>query len=317
VEKVMITGGAGFIGHCLVERYLQEGFKVTVIDDLSNYNKNFTLINKDSGTLSNHNFSFYRKDIADRKEVLDIFKHENVHSCIHLAAKISVAESVKNPWNTIDVNIRGTLNVLEACSINNVNSFVFGSSAAVYGEPGQLPIKESHLLDPLSPYGASKVAGEALVSTYRNLKKIKNPSSLRFFNVFGKGQTPQYAGVITKFTERLSQRLPPIIYGDGNQTRDFISVNDVVSAIMLAAKLNDEDNNANNMVYNIATGRPIRIKDLARLMIKMFKLDIDPIFVETKKGDIVNSYADITKTKEQLRFVATEKINSISLSIPK
>jgi UDP-glucose 4-epimerase len=307
----MITGGAGFIGHSLVERYLQEGLKVTIIDNLSNYNNNFTLVNKNSFTFSNHNFSFYRYDIADRKEVSDIFRHEKVDSCIHLAAKVSVPESVENPWNTIDVNVKGTLNVLEACSINKVNSFVFASSAAVYGEPKKLPINESHILDPLSPYGASKVAGEVLVSTYRNLKKIKNASCLRFFNVFGKGQTPQYAGVITKFTERLSQGLPPIIYGDGDQTRDFVSVNDVVSAIILAAKLNDEDNNnsANKMAYNIATGRPMRIKDLARVMIKMFRLDFDPIFLETKKEDIVNSYADITKSKEQLGFVAAEDIN--------
>ncbi len=167
--------------------------------------------------------------------------------------------------------LMGPLTVLEACTKNNVNNFVFASSAAVYGEPKNWPISESHILSPLSPYGASKVAGEALVSCYRNLNQIQNTLSLRFFNIYGKGQSPQYAGVITKFTERLSQRLPPIIYGDGNQTRDFISVNDVVNAILLAAKLNDEDNsnNASNMTLNIATGRPIRIKDLARLMIKI------------------------------------------------
>ena len=155
-------------------------------------------------------------------------------------------------------------------------------------------------MSPLSPYGASKVAGETMVSCYRNLNQIQNTLSLRFFNIYGKGQTPQYAGVITKFTERLSQRLPPIIYGDGNQTRDFISVNDVVNAILFASKLNDEDNsnNASNMALNIATGRPIRIKDLARLMIKIFRSDLDPIFLEAKKEDIVNNYADLTKSKE-------------------
>ena len=200
--------------------------------------------------------------------------------------------------------LMGRLTLLEACSKNNVNNFVFASSAAVYGEPKNWPISESHILNPLSPYGASKVAGEALVSCYRNLNQIQNTLSLRFFNIYGKGQSPQYAGVITKFTERLSQRLPPIIYGDGNQTRDFISVNDVVNAILLAAKLNDEDNsnNASNMTLNIATGRPIRIKDLARLMIKIFRSDLDPIFLEAKKEDIVNNYADITKSKEQLGF---------------
>jgi UDP-glucose 4-epimerase len=308
VQRVAVTGGAGFVGRHFVKRCLEQGYKVTIIDNLSNYN----VPNDDDSLVSAYRrLSFYREDITNRNTLSDIFCHEKVDTCVHLAAKISVPDSVKNPQNTIDTNVNGTLNVLEACSKNKVNNFVFASSAAVYGEPKNWPISESHILSPLSPYGASKVAGEALVSCYRNLKQIQNTLSLRFFNIYGKGQTPQYAGVITKFTERLSQRLPPIIYGDGNQTRDFVSVNDVVNAIMLAAKLNDEDNsnNASNMALNIATGRPVRIKDLARLMIKIFRSDIDPIFLEAKKEDIVNSYADITKSKEQLGFVAAEDIN--------
>jgi UDP-glucose 4-epimerase len=312
VERVAVIGGAGFIGRYLVEGCLQEGYNVTIVDNLTNHDSSILRSNDNSPEPADGRLSFYREEITDRNRLLDIFSHEKVDTCIHLAAKISVPDSVKNPENTIDVNVKGTLNVLEACSKSKVDNFVFASSAAVYGEPINLPITESHILNPLSPYGASKVAGEALVSSYRNLKKIKNASSLRFFNVYGKGQTLEYAGVITKFAERLSKRLPPIIYGDGNQTRDFVSVKDVVTAIMLTAKTTDSAGESSNnyRVYNIGTGKPIKIKDLARLMIKIFKLDLEPIFAEQKEGDLMNSYADITKSKDELRFIANENINS-------
>jgi UDP-glucose 4-epimerase len=312
MDRIIVTGGAGFLGSHVVERCLQEGYNVTIIDNLSNHNS--SIIRRDYNPLesSNSRLSFYREDIANSDRLIGILRHEKVDTCIHLAAKISVPDSLKNPDNTIDVNVRGTLNILEACSKNKVNNFVFASSAAVYGEAKKLPINESHILSPISPYGASKVAGEALVTAYRNLKKIRNALSLRFFNVYGKGQTPEYAGVITRFAERLSKRLPPIIYGDGNQIRDFISVNDVVAAIILAAKSSDyiEDSKNNYSVYNIGTGKRMKIKALAKLMIKIFGLDLEPIFSEPKEGDIKNSYADITKSKKELRFVPIEEINS-------
>lgn len=311
MASLAITGGAGFIGCYCAERCLEEGYKISIVDNLTKRNA-FALGSDDSSReFSRGMLSFYKVDIANSNRLSDIFKREKVDTCIHLAAKISVADSVKNPEDTIDVNVKGTLNVLEACSKNKVSNLVFASSAAVYGEPKYLPITESHILDPQSPYGASKVAGEALVSSYSNLKKIKKASCLRFFNVYGKGQTLEYAGVITKFAERLSKKLPPIIYGDGNQTRDFVSVKDVATAIILAAKTNGSgDCNTNHNVYNIGTGKSLKIKDLAKLMIKTFKVDLEPIFAEQKKGDIMNSYADITKSKDELKFIATENLNS-------
>jgi UDP-glucose 4-epimerase len=311
LATIAITGGAGFIGCYCTERCLEEGYKISIVDNLTNHNASPLGSDNSSRELGDGILSFYREDIAKSNRLSAIFKREKVDTCIHLAAKISVADSVRNPEDTIDVNVKGTLNVLEACSNNKVRKLVFASSAAVYGEPKYLPIAESHILDPQSPYGASKVAGEALVSSYSNLKKIKNASCLRFFNVYGKGQTLEYAGVITRFAERLSKKLPPIIYGDGNQTRDFISVKDVVTAIMMAAKTNDSgDCNTNHNVYNIGTGKSLKIKDLAKLMIKIFKLDLDPIFAQQREGDIKNIYADITKSKDELRFIANENINS-------
>jgi len=283
------------------------GYQIVVIDDLSNQNENFHIANNNS---SNNNIvSLHREDIRNRNCLLDIFRRENtIDTCIHLAAKISVTDSISNPYETLDVNVSGTLNLLEACSAHDVKNFIFASSAAAYGEPKQLPIKEDHILDPLSPYGASKAAAEALVSTYANLRKIEHAVSLRFFNVYGKGQSPEYAGVITKFLERLSKGQAPLIYGDGKQTRDFVSVNDIVDAIILAANLRDKVSHPE--IFNIATGNSININELAQLMIRISGLDLEPLYEEERKGDIKFANVDITKSKNVLGFTASRTLQS-------
>jgi UDP-glucose 4-epimerase len=290
VHKVLVTGGAGFIGHHLVKRLLsQRNYKIIVIDNLSNRNKNF--FDSSNNRLSSNKFSFYKEDIRNKKNILDIFNHERViDTCVHLAAKINVQDSITNPDDTIDVNVKGTLNVLEACSSSGVKNFIFGSSAAVYGEPKKLPLcEDDHLLEPLSPYGASKVAGEALVSSYRNSKKIKNAISLRFFNVYGEGQNLEYAGVITRFAERLSRGLRPIIYGDGEADTIRMSSSDL---------------------FNIGTGIPISINDLAQRMIRIFGIDLAPIYYEAKEGDIKYIYTDTKKSKSILKFIAMDELES-------
>ena len=231
--------------------------------------------------------------------------------------KISVPESITNPGDTIDVNIKGTFNVLEACSKTNVKNLVFASSSAVYGESKTSPIPEKEQLDPLSPYGASKIAGEALVSSFKNTEKIQNAVSIRIFNVFGEGQSFGYAGVITKFAERLSAGLPPVIYGNGNQTRDFIFVNDVVNVIVLSASVADKKQeekpssqlpSSYSHVLNVGAGRAVKIRDLAQMMIKIFNLDLEPVFAEPRRGDILNSLADISRLQTVLGFVPSSEI---------
>lgn len=298
MHNVLITGGAGFIGHHLVKRLLQEhNWKITIIDNLSN------------GDISNLNLQsdkmkFYLEDIRNGSVISDIVQKESIDTCIHLAAKISVVDSLVDPFDTADVNVRGTLSMLDACSKNDVNKFVFASSAAVYGQPKTLPLREEYVLQPLSPYGASKVAGEAFVSSYGNSRKIQNTISLRFFNIFGEAQSREYAGVITKFSERLSKRLPPIIYGDGGQIRDFVFVDDVVQAILLATETEVTD------VFNVGTGKPTSINDLAQLMIRLFRLDLQPIYDEANNGDVTLSLADIEKASNLLRFNAKEDLES-------
>jgi len=302
LNRILVTGGAGFIGRHLIKRLSQIGCTISVIDNLSNSNYNF----------QDTKISFHREDIRNKEAILDILKNENIDTCIHLAAKISVSDSIVNPYDTMDVNIQGTLNVLEACSINNVRNFVFASSAAAYGEPKQMPISEDHVLDPLSPYGASKMAGEVLISSYSKFSRIQNAVSLRFFNVYGEGQTLEYAGVITKFAERLNKGLRPIIYGDGMQTRDFVSVNDVVTAIVMAAQLGDNLSKASAVpkIYNVASGKSISISDLASKMIKISGLDITPIFEKEREGDIKYAEVDTIRSKSILGFVANETIES-------
>jgi UDP-glucose 4-epimerase len=234
-------------------------------------------------------------------------KHEAADTCVHLAAKASILDSITNPYYTVDVNVTGTLNILEACSKHGVKNFIFASSAAVYGEPQKLPISEEDPLRPLSTYGASKVAGEALVSSYQNTGKIESAVSLRIFNVYGEGQRTNYAGVITSFIERLSKGLPPIIYGYGTQTRDFIFVEDVVDAIIFAAKQSDRKKKTFGQllpgVFNIGTGIQVSVNDLAMKMIKLFGLDLNPSYRDRiSNEDIRRSCADISRSKKKLKF---------------
>jgi UDP-glucose 4-epimerase len=328
--NVLVTGGAGFIGHHLVKRLSAMDCNITIIDNLSNANHNFLHTIKSAiqgSSVSTSSFvslndngindvSFYAEDLRNKDALIDIFKSQEIDTCVHLASKISVPESITNPGDTIDVNIKGTYNVLEACSKADVKNLVFASSSAVYGESKTLPISEKEQLDPLSPYGASKIAGEALLSSFKNTGKIQNAVSIRIFNVFGEGQSLGYAGVITKFAERLSARLPPVIYGNGNQIRDFIFVDDVVSAIVLLAADSDEKKEEKSSSYpssyahilNLGTGKALKIKDLAQMMIKIFNLDLEPVFAEARRGDIINSLADISKLEAVLGFVPSLEI---------
>jgi UDP-glucose 4-epimerase len=315
MKNVMVTGGAGFIGVQLLKKLLSNKLnKIIVIDNLSNMNKRFNdILNSES----NNKFSFYKADIRNKQEILDIMKDGQIDTCIHLAAIVSVLDSIVNPDYTIDVNINGTFNVLDACSRSGVKNFIFSSSCAVYGESNKLPLSENDPLTPLSPYGASKAAGEALVSSYGRMKKIENAISLRFFNVYGENQNPQYAGVITKFIERLSKGLAPNIFGDGEQTRDFIQVGDVVDAIISASSFkHDIDQDAarnwrsSYTTFNVGTGHPTSINRLADKLIKIFGLNLKPIFIKMVAGEMKHCYANTEKSRKSLNFVAKENFES-------
>ena len=311
MHRVLVTGGTGFIGHHLVRKLIAQKYQVIILDNLSNSNKHF-MQELETSQFIDQSVFLHKRDIRNKRAVSDTFRLESVDTCIHLAAKVSVQDSLEKPHETIDVNVNGTLNILQACCENGVKNLVFASSAAVYGHPTALPIPECHTTQPLSPYGASKVGAEALVSSFSSM--IDNCQILRFFNVYGEGQTPTYAGVIVRFMERLSNCLPPIIYGDGRQTRDFIHVNDVVRAIVMASKIrqNVRTKCCGLNTLNIGTGRPTSVLELARTMIDIFSpgKEIEPTYSKPLKGDILHSYADIRKTKELLGFLPEEELRS-------
>jgi UDP-glucose 4-epimerase len=310
MKNILVTGGAGFIGVQLLKKLLSfKVNKIIVIDNLSNSKSEFSdcILKRESEKI----LSFYKEDIRNKKAILDIVKGQSIDTCIHLAAIVSVLDSITDPGYTVDVNINGTFNILDACSRIKVRNFIFSSSCAVYGQSTRLPLSEENPPDPLSPYAASKVAGEVLVSSYRKTKKIRNAISLRFFNVYGENQNPQYAGVITKFVKRLSQGSAPTIYGDGEQTRDFIHVDDVVKAITLAESVNAGRNDEmSSYTFNVGTGSPTSVNTLAHIMIDIFGLNLKPVYRMAKVGEMRYCYADTTKSRKFLNFVAKESFES-------
>jgi len=306
MESILVTGGAGFIGRHLVHKLTkkEDCSKITIIDNVSNaqhFSNSVTTWN------AKPKINFYKTDIRDKTTVSDIIKREKIDACIHLAARINVEDSLRNPQDVVNTNIQGTLSMLEACSQNNVKTFMFTSSAAVYGHAKVLPIPEDHVLEPLSPYGATKASGECLVNSYKNCGKVKDAIILRLFNVYGEGQSKEYAGVITNFTDQLSAGLAPVIFGDGNQVRDFVFVDDTVN-ILIAATAQAQQTGLSG-TFNVGTGSPVTINELAKKMIRVFELDnIEPIYREAKNGDILFSLADTTRLKHILRVEAKTNI---------
>ena len=292
--KILVTGGAGFIGKHLVKYLLDKGNTITIFDNFSNSEEKSLEYYIKSGV------KIVNGDIRKFDEILKETEDQDV--LIHLAAKISVSQSILNPSETFEVNVDGTKNVLEACKKNYVKKIIIASSAAVYGEGSSgMKLKESAKTNPISPYGKSKLKMEQEIE-----KNNKNDCViLRFFNIFGIGQTPEYAGVITKFIEMILSNKPLEIFGDGMQTRDFVSINDVVESIYDAIK------NGKNGTYNIASGKAITINELAEFMISLSKKDLEIHHISEKHGDIRYSEADISLAKSKIGYVPKLGLNEI------
>jgi UDP-glucose 4-epimerase len=313
VGSIVVTGGTGFVGSHLTGRLLLSGQKrgrrIVIIDNSDKISKG-RIPSPNGISFDDKYLAVYKEDIRHKDAISDILRSERpIDVFIHLAARGNVHDSNVKPQEISDVNINGTRNVLDACSANEVKRFVFASSAAVYGEAKKLPISEDHPLLPLSNYGLGKAKAEALVSSYMLTRKIQSTISIRIFNIYGEGDRN---GVISKFSKRLESGLAPIIYGDGKQVRDFISVNDVINAIILASS------NKEGGEFNVGTGRPVTIDELARKMIKIHELHLEPVYgpVDEVKNtihegqEIRKSYADTRKSANLLKFTARNNIDS-------
>lgn len=276
---VVVTGGAGFIGSHIAEK-LRESNEVVIIDNLY------------TGKEENipEGVRFIRADIRDYESIADVISQADY--VFHEAALVSVVESVENPMLTEEINVLGTLNILRALA-DGSGKLVFASSAAVYGDNENLPLKESEKPKPLSPYGVTKVSGEYYCRVFYELYGVPSVC-LRYFNVFGERQGyNQYAGVISIFINRALRGEPLIIYGDGKQTRDFIYVKDVVMANILAA----EKKRANGRVFNVARGERTTILELALKIIDAAGSRSPIFFEKPRPGDIRHSQADIGEIK--------------------
>jgi nucleoside-diphosphate-sugar epimerase len=290
-KKVVVTGAAGFIGSNLTDELLRRGAEVVGIDNMFN------------GRLENldiaqryETFQFHKGDIRDLDFLLDLFEEAEI--IYHEAAFTSVPQSIKMPENCNDVNVNGVLNVLNAARKKSIKKVVFASSSSVYGDTPTLPKKEDMRRLPISPYGVAKLACEAYMQAFYEVYGLKTVS-LRYFNVFGPRQKDStYSGVIAIWLGNIIRNENLVIFGDGEQSRDFTYIKDVVQANLLAAQAD-----LSGEIFNIGAGSPITLNDLGKIMLELsnkenLKLD----YKDPRPGDILHSYADISKARNMLGF---------------
>jgi UDP-glucose 4-epimerase len=284
--KVLVTGGAGFIGSHLVDRLVQEGHEVVVVDNLS------------TGKRRNLNRAarFFKLDIQSWR-LERVFRNERPNIVMHLAAQMDVRKSVEDPIFDAQVNVLGMLNVLQQSIKRGVRKFVFSSSGgAIYGEQEIYPVPETHVMRPLSPYGISKLCGEQYLSYYQRVSGLQTVS-LRYANVYGPRQDPDgEAGVVAIFIQKLLNNEQAIVYGNGRQTRDFIYVDDVVEANL--AVMSQETQGT----YNVGTGEETSINDLLRILIAHTNSTCKEVHGPAKNGEQVRSVIDSTKLRQELSW---------------
>lgn len=283
--RFAVTGGAGFIGNNIVKHLIKNNHSVTVIDNLHTGKKENLeeVINQ---------VEFYKYDIRDYDKLKNVLK--NIDGVFHQAALTIVQESFTKKQEYFDVNVKGTENILKIAKENDFK-VVYASSSSIYGNVSKIPIRETFEKNPINPYGETKLKDEEIAIKYSTdgVQVI----GLRYFNVYGIGQTGSYAGVITKFMNRISEDKPPVINGRGEQTRDFVFVEDVADANLCAMK-----SKTNSGFFNIGTGKIVSIKQLAELMIRIYGKSLTPEFGPSLKGDVMQSQADTSLADKMLNW---------------
>jgi|Deesub1362B_J571_1020462.scaffolds.fasta_scaffold00315_14 UDP-glucose 4-epimerase len=290
--KILVTGGAGFIGSWVAERYLQRGHEVVVVDNLSTGKKEFVPDGAE----------FYPVDIRDKKSMEDLFREKKFDIVNHHAAQSSVAVSVKDPFEDFTNNVYGSMILLEMAKEYGVSKFIFASTGgAIYGEPEKNPVSEEHKLEPVSPYAFSKMVFERYLDYYHDVFGISF-IALRYGNVYGPRQSPfGEAGVIAIFSYRMLKEEECYIYGDGDQERDFVYVEDVAEANVKALELLFNSDNL-CFKFNIGTGKGISVNSIFKILAKRIGYDRKPVYMPRREGEVYKIYLDSKKAGEVLNW---------------
>ncbi len=297
MSTILVTGGAGFIGSHLCEHLLSDGIKVICLDNFDSfYDPNIKIKNTES--IANKFpdlFELVTGDIRNPEHLNEVFQKKPIDVVVHLAARAGVRPSISNPLLYQDVNIRGTIVLLEACKAYGIKNFIFASSSSVYGENQRVPFSEMDLdIQPISPYGATKRAGELLCYSYHYLYGI-NIACLRIFTAYGPRQRPEMA--IHKFTRLIDQGEKIPIYGDGSTRRDYTYIDDLIEGILGAIH-----HHQGFEVYNLGESQTTSLKELIRLIETAFGTKANIELLELQPGDVSVTYADITKAKQMLKY---------------
>jgi UDP-glucuronate 4-epimerase len=300
--KVLITGAAGFIGSHLSERLLDDGLMVVGLDNFDDFYNPQIKRQNIKGCLKNKNFQLVEADIRD-SAAMDKTVGGGVEIIVHLAARAGVRPSIEKPLLYADVNINGTMVLLEAAKKHKVNKFIFGSSSSVYGNNKKVPFSEKDNVDfPISPYAATKKAGELICHTYHHLYGI-SITPLRFFTVYGPRQRPDLA--IHKFAKLIEQNKPIPVYGDGSMMRDFTYIDDIIDGTVAAMNKCTGFN-----IYNLGESRPISVNDLIAEIEKALGKKAVKKYLPTQPGDVERTYADVTKAAKELSYKPSTTIQA-------
>lgn len=296
--KILVTGGAGFIGSHLCERLLKEGHSVVNIDNYNDYYDPQIKRKNVRNSLLNDKYSFYEADIRDAGLIREIFSHEEIDAVVHLAAMAGVRPSIENPLLYTEVNIIGTVNILNEIVRNKIRNFIFASSSSVYGNNKKVPFSEEDSVDfPISPYAASKKSIELIAHTFHHLYNISTVG-LRFFTVYGPRQRPDLA--IHKFAKKIIKEEKIYLYGDGSTMRDYTYIDDIIDGVVKSIKYSKENNCYE--IFNLGESRTVSLLEMVEVLErKIGKIAIKE-FLPMQPGDVDKTSADISKSKKLLGY---------------
>lgn len=295
-QNILVTGGAGFIGSHLVDNLLAENFRVVVVDNLNDFYASEIKRANIAAHFSNPEFRFVETDIRNREELNKVFTEETFDVIVHLAARAGVRPSLENPAEYVETNINGTVNLLELAKDFKVKQFVFGSSSSVYGVNSKIPFSETDgIFQPISPYAATKAAGELLCHTYSYLYDIRTVC-LRFFTVYGARQRPDLA--IHKFAKLISDGKPIPVFGDGATRRDYTYVDDIIQGVRAAMNYTA----SKHEVINLGESQTIELRELIALLEKALEKKAVINRQSLQAGDVPQTYADISKAERLLNY---------------